>query len=167
MIQRKQSLYLFIAAIFCVSYWFGNPTFATKTGIKSILKGTEEILNAKLKFTKTELSYTSSQVEPQIYEHSYIVYTIAVIAFLSIISIFIFKKRPLQLRLTSYLIMFDLLLLFLIYFQSAQVSKVFDSVQTEWKVFAFMPIILPILHLLALRGIIHDIKLLKAVDRLR
>jgi len=164
MIQRKQTLYLLIASIFAFTYLFASPVFSEITGTMKEGGSTETLI---ISYTETSFSEKNTAIEASTVKNNYLTLTLTVIGGIGLLAIFLFKKRKLQLRLASYLIMFDLLLLFLIYYQNSIGLKLFEEAETSWKVFAFLPVILPLLHFLALRGIVHDIKLLQAVDRLR
>lgn len=164
MIQRKQTLYLLIASIFAFTYLFSSPVFSEITGTMKEGGSTETLV---ISYTETTFSEKDTSIEASTVKNNYLTLTLAVIGGIGLLTLLLFKKRKLQLRLASYLVMFDLLLLFLIYYQNSIGLKLFEEAETTWKVFAFLPAILPILHLLALRGIVHDIKLLQSVDRLR
>lgn len=164
MIQRKQTLYLLIASLFAFTYLFGSPVISEITGI---VKGKTDTETLTIRYAQTSFTQTDGQEQLIEGSNNFLVFTLTVIGGLGLLCIFLFKRRKLQLRFVSYLIMFDLLLLFLIYYQNKLGVKVFETAETSWKIYAFLPAILPLLHVLALRGIIHDIKLLKAVDRLR
>lgn len=164
MIQRKQSLYLFIAALFAFSYLFSSPVFCVLER-NSESQESEKLI---LSYSKTVISSAHNESIEIKDANSYLVWTLIVIGSLSLFSIFLFKQRKLQIRLVVYAMVFDLLLFFLLYYQHKLGMTYFQGeALTHWKVFAFLPLILPILHLLALRGVVHDIKLLQAVDRLR
>jgi hypothetical protein len=168
MIQRKQSLYLFLAALICLSFILGNPDFYKLTG--AISNGdSQQDATVQISFKQTVLYANDAPSDPSSQDNPYLSMTLIVIAAMSFFNIFLYKKRELQLRFSSYLIIFDLLLYFLMFYQVKQGVKLFvpDTIQFQFKWIGATLIVLPILHLLSLRGIIHDIKLLKAVDRLR
>lgn len=168
MIQRKQSLYLLIGILSCIGFLVGNPKYATLTGnLKE--DNSFALANAELKYTYSEVydtSMTNKDSKVKV-SNQYIHLTLWALVLLSLVSIFLFKNRALQLRLTAYLLIFDLLLFFLLYYQTNYVGSLFSNFETQWNYNAFLGILLPIVHILAIRGIVHDIKLLKAVDRLR
>jgi hypothetical protein len=168
MIQRKQSLYLFLASLICLSFIIGNPVYYKLSG--TIHSGEpQQEATVEISLKQSVLYTTNTTVEQLTQDNIYLLMTLIVIAALSFFNIFLFKKRELQLRFSSYLIIFDLLLIFLMFYQVKQWGNQFDSdtliYSFKWVGASLM--ILPLLHFLSLRGIIHDIKLLKAVDRLR
>jgi hypothetical protein len=165
MIQRKQSLYLFIAALFAFTYLFSSPVFCELTSSNASEEVTESLI---LSYAKTVHKNTDGTLMEVQGSNNYLVWTLIVIGGLSFIAIILFKQRKIQLRLVVYAMVFDFLLLFLLYFQHKIGMNYFEGEAiSNWKIFAFLPILLPLLHLLALRGIVNDIKLLQAVDRLR
>ncbi len=164
MIQRKQTLYLLIASLFAFVYLLTNPTISEVVGN---LQGSDNIETLRIGFRTTEFINSANTAQIVNSNNSYIIFTLTIIGIFGLACIFLFHKHKLQLRFASYLLMFDLLLFFMIYYQTSLGVKVFETADTHWKIAAFMPIILPFLHFFALRGIVHDIKLLKSVDRLR
>lgn len=168
MIQRKQSLYLFLAALICLSFIIGNPVYYKLSG--TIRSGEpQQEATVEISFKQTVLYANNTPAERSSQDNPYLAMTLIVIASMSFFNIFLFKKRALQLRFSSYLIIFDLMLVFLMFYQVKQGAKLFepDTLMYSFKWIGASLFILPLLHFLSLRGIIHDIKLLKAVDRLR
>ncbi|MCK9481076.1 MAG: DUF4293 domain-containing protein [Bacteroidia bacterium] len=164
MIQRKQTLYLLIASLFAFVYLFTNPAISEVVGR---MKGSDKIETLKISYRTTEFVSADNTVQVVNSSNSYLIFTLSIIGVFGLAAIFLFNKRKLQLRFASYLFMFDLLLFFMIYYHTNLGVKVFENSEIHWQIAAFMPLILPVLHFLALRGIVHDIKLLKSVDRLR
>lgn len=166
MIQRKQTLYLLIGIVFILSYGLGNPQMATIKGAFQD-SGSQSVAHVMLNHILV-FSQTTLNAEPDFtVSNAFVVYTLIVIGALSFIALFLFKKRALQLRLVSYLLIFDVLLYFMLFFQISMMKKLFVDPATTWSFYMATLLLLPLLHFLALRGIIHDIKLLKSVDRLR
>jgi Domain of unknown function (DUF4293) len=77
------------------------------------------------------------------------------------ISIFLFKNRKLQLRITITCILASILIIVLYFLQVKNYST---GTYTLWSILAFA---IPILLILAARGIYKDEKLVKSLDRLR
>ncbi|MCO6494666.1 MAG: DUF4293 domain-containing protein [Bacteroidetes bacterium] len=164
MIQRKQTLYLLIASLFAFVYLLTNPAISEITGN---MKGSDKVETLEVGYRTTQFFNSTEDLQILNGSNNYLIFTLSIIGVFGFACIFLFGKRKLQLRFASYLLMFDLLLFFMIYYQTNLGAKVFENSEIQWKIAAFMPFILPILHFLALRGIVHDIKLLKSVDRLR
>ncbi len=86
-------------------------------------------------------------------------------AILSIGSIFLFKKRKLQLMLGRINILLNFILLGLFVYQSLNISG--ETEVSEKGIGIFLPVISIVLLVLANKAIIKDEKLVKSVDRLR
>jgi predicted membrane channel-forming protein YqfA (hemolysin III family) len=84
-----------------------------------------------------------------------------IIGVFAIVFIFFFKNRKRQLWLTFLLFVLTILQIVLLYFQTS------SFVQGPWAISILIYIALPILLILALRGIYKDEQLVKSVDRLR
>lgn len=147
MIQRIQSIWLLLAALF---------------GVGLFLFG---ILN---------ITYTDKGVEVtqtlKILEYSYLLAVLAIaIVALPLVAIFMFKNRKLQTNLSILAIVFNIgfvafYLMGIESFKSAHIPPVTSS---AFGVASFMPIASVIFQLLAISGIRKDQKLVKSLDRLR
>jgi hypothetical protein len=136
MIQRIQSLWLLLAAA-CISVSFKFP-FYSGTNAKGLspyeLNATENIL---------------------------LIITSIAVGGLALFSIFIFKKRTLQLRLCVLGIFLEALLIFLYY------REVKTFVQGTYSLTSILQSIIVLAFFLAARAINKDEKLVKDSDRLR
>jgi hypothetical protein len=85
------------------------------------------------------------------------------VAIASIITIFLFKDRKLQLKIGITTLVISLLNIFLYYWKTS------SFVPTEWTFDLTIAIVIaiPVVLILALRGIYKDEQLVKSVDRLR
>jgi Domain of unknown function (DUF4293) len=136
MIQRIQSVWLLLAAAcafagFKFSYYSGN-------------KINDTVLH--------ELDATSTML---------LMITTVAVAVLALITIFLFKKRTLQLRLCVLGILLEAVLIFLYY------REVRFFVQGTYSLTAILHSIIVLAFVLAARGINNDAKLLKESNRLR
>ncbi len=86
--------------------------------------------------------------------------SVGVIAF---ITIFLFTRRKLQIRLSSFALFLSIIVLLLYYWQ----SKSFIGEESSITITAFIPVLIPVILILAIRGIWKDEKLVKGSDRLR
>ncbi len=84
-------------------------------------------------------------------------------ATLAFLSIFLFKNRKLQIKVVITALLISLGTLLLYYWQ----SKAFIASESNYTLTAILPISIPILLILAIRGIHKDEKLIKSLDRLR
>lgn len=145
MIQRIQTVYLLLAAIAGGATWFFN------------------LWRAKL--VNNTYSYFSGQSS-----YLYFVLMMIIVA-LALVCIFLFKKRPLQFRLTVLNIFLSIGVVALQYVkikseaQSLQDARMLDS--STYLPAAFLPIIIVVLLFLAARGIYKDERLVKSLNRLR
>jgi hypothetical protein len=138
MIQRIQSLWLLLAAA-CAFAGFKFPYYS---GIKAGVTGF------------TELNATSTLL---------LMITTIAVGVLALITIFLFKKRALQLRLCVLGILLEAVLIFLYYRE----TKAFVPDQSTYSLTAILHSVIVLAFVLAARGISKDSKLLKETDRLR
>ncbi len=147
MIQRIQTVFLFLSAVFAgilffvpvASFSFGNEL------VNLSIFGAGDYANALLLLILTIL-----------------------MLLVPIVTIFMYKKRELQLKLSSLNVFLNALfcgLTFLFYVDNIQEKLSADTV-----VYAFgtyIPLINMVLSILAMRWIKKDIELIKSIDRLR
>lgn len=100
-------------------------------------------------------------------DHFVLMIFIIALGIIALITIFLFKNRKLQFRLTILNIVLTIGYLFLQYVMIEQFKK--DSaIQTgSYQVAAMLPLLVMIFLILAARGIYKDDKLVKSLDRLR
>ena len=149
MIQRIQTIYLLAVTILMV-ICMCNP-------IGSIIAGTNEISE----FSNLSITLPDGTVD---YSPWALCAILLVVSILSFITIFLFKKRMLQIRLTIFSSVM------LIGYYMALVAYIFmlaeeASFSPSWTI--CIPFIGLILNWLAIRGIGADEALVKAYDRLR
>jgi hypothetical protein len=92
---------------------------------------------------------------------------ISSIAIISLINIFMFKKRVIQLRLCIFNILLQLGLLGLSFYYIKFVQNQFHVMYDNFKIGAIFPVIAIILTFLAFKGIRSDELLVRSYDRLR
>ena len=136
MIQRIQSVWLLLAAV-CAFATFKLPYY-TGTNAKGL-----------------------SPYELNANENFLLLLTTIAVGGVALISIFVFKKRPLQLRLCVLGIFLEALLIFLYY------REVKTFTQGTYALTAILHSIIVICFFLAARGINKDQKMVKESDRLR
>ena len=145
MIQRKQSIYLLIAAImsagltFVFSLWT-NTRNNSSTYLIDLFSGV-----SILEKTTPVLFFTS--------------------ALLSIVTLFLFKNRQLQFVLGRLNILINLFLLGVLIYLSQTLSG--EALVSEKGIGMFFPVIVILLLVLANKAIKKDEDLVKSVDRLR
>lgn len=149
MIQRIQSLFLLLAAIAGGTMGSFNLWKArlTKGNVAS-----EDYFNA-----------TSS----------YLIFIVLMVStILALVTIFLYKNRKLQFRLTVLNILMAIGVLCLIYFKvqdkaNTLVSEGATIISATFLLPAFLPVVMIVCLFLAARGIYKDEKLIKSLDRLR
>nr|WP_311522035.1 DUF4293 domain-containing protein [uncultured Porphyromonas sp.] len=156
MIQRKQTLYLLASGLLMLAMLF--LTFAKVT--------TQDMVYA---FKATGLEDLSGEIV----QPSWVLFGLtAAITLISFISIFLYRKRVLQMRLTIFNLLIKVgfyLLVFLVY-RPSFIEAIVDTTQdlsmsiTPWLAF---PIVAMLFDYLAYRGIAVDEKTIRFMDRLR
>ena len=136
MIQRIQSVWLLLAAACAIASF--KFSYYTGTNAKGL-----------------------SPYELKADENFLLLLTTAVVTALALITIFLFKKRPLQIRLCVLGIFLEALLIFLYY------REVRTFTQGTYSLTAILHSIIVIAFFLAARGIVKDQKMVKDSDRLR
>lgn len=126
------------------------------------------LLTAAASFASLKLSFYSGKKDTVLFEEltgstgGFLLLVLSVaVALLSVVSIFLFKNRKLQMRLALAGLVTQLAVLFF-YFQ--QVATFTEGNYTLTSIFSF---VIPVFLVLAVLGIRKDEKLIKSMDRLR
>lgn len=145
MIQRIQSIFLLLVALAFIAL-FQFP-FAVS-----------DIANAGFLMDK----------DFDVYDNPVLMILAGLGAVVAIIAIFLFKNRPLQIRLTYITIIVGILLLVVavVLFYN-QTAEIFQTAQINDSVGLYMPFLGLVFGFLAARFIRKDDKLIKSMDRLR
>lgn len=141
MIQRLQSVWLLLAAAaaFCslrFSFYSGNMIAENQS--------------------KTFVSLTAQS-------HLLLLVLTAGVGIASLIAIFLYKNRKMQLRIVLLTLLVSIINLVLFFMQ----TKKFVPNEGAYDLIAIFAIFIPILLFFAIRGIRRDEKLVKSLDRLR
>jgi len=128
-----------------------------------LLAAASAVLTLKFSF------FSGNKVDNQVKTFDYLTATsnililIITIALVSgiLIDIFLYKNRKLQLRITVLAIIVSLLNIFLYYRQTQK------FVEGNYDLTAILSLVVPVLLILAARGIYKDQQLVKSLDRLR
>ena len=153
MIQRVQTIFLLIASVFFFSYWFFGLEWYEKgyPVIISIFNGSEYIY-----FVLISISYIP-----------------LIISVISFVSIFMFKKRKLQVKLTQLGLRLSLIMclftIFYFYNCLGYLTQLMPSKFFELLMYAAIvnPFICCYLLFLALKYIKRDNELINSLDRIR
>lgn len=157
MIQRIQTLYMFLAALL-MSLLFVSP-------MVTVVSGTEEL---KL----MAYGFVNAQEGDGIYITATVIMAIVIgmSALLPLVNIFLFKKRTTQFRFCVVELVFIVgALVLMIYNVFVANSSLEGGMDARLMVNApmFFPLVAILLIFLAIRGILKDIALLKSLNRIR
>ena len=157
MIQRIQSVYLHVAAPLMFSFLFlPFAQFVTPDGM--------------LRFDAASLSpiagMESSLLSVSVSTWGVFILT-ALIAVLAVITIFLYKNRPLQAKLCIVNTFFMLTLYIVIFVYGYEFKSDFHAEEISWSVYMIFPLLAMILSCIAYRYINKDEQLVKSYDRIR
>ena len=156
MIQRPQTLFLFIAFICSVMYFIfpiGTITFADM----------EENISVRI------WGFTFHNLETQTADFMsgwYVMILAILSSFITFFSIFLYKRRTLQMRINIFNIFIKLGLFAMIFFFLYQ-GKTKIGIDFNTNLLIVLPIVEIILTILAIRLIFRDELLIKSLDRIR
>ena len=152
MIQRRQSVYLLLVFVLAVLLFTGPLAFITleEGGIYFKHSGAFDMQGEKLNVSSWPVT---------------IMLTLS--TGLSFFTIFSYMNRPRQMRLTIFLMIFNLGLIGISYYYVSYIMHNFDGLQFmfQWRI--VIPPIMLILLFLAFKGIQKDELMVKAADRIR
>lgn len=140
MIQRLQTLWLLFAS-----------ALAFTTLKISFFSGNIMVENAKQFQRFTAMS------------HMFLMILTVVVGIGSLVTVFLYKNRKLQVKITSALMVLSIINLILYYLQTK------NFIPNEWSfdITALLALAIPFFLFLAVRGMYKDDKLIKSLDRLR
>lgn len=153
MIQRIQSIYLLLAALFM------GGLFLQSADLIKI----ETTAPAAL----TEMQYYNDKIL-DIYDQNLLMVFAMVVVLFALISIFLYRNRKLQITLSRVAMMVVLLFLVMaIYVSYSDLASVMASINLSPKIGIIFPFTTIVVLILAVRNIKKDEKLVKSMDRLR
>ncbi len=155
MIQRIQTLYLILTTLF--------PVIFLKTGfLKFINKSGNELL---LNFTGVTVLTQNSM--PESPEKGIILITLAAfISVISLISVFLFRNRSMQLKFTTLVIISVILLIAFVLWSGFSISSEYQA-ELVPGLNVLIPPVLLFFAIMAYRRIRRDEELVRSYDRLR
>ena len=178
MIQRKQTLFLFIAVCalaLCFMYPIATFTAQGQVGQKVtgqlnlIAKDNPDMINQIANCEDTEISQSITGIKTW----PLLVLTLCVIA-IALVSIFLYKKRVLQMRIVACGFLLCVINVFLIFIwavdkwcDSATQAMACTDVNLHWGISTWAPIVAIVFLFLAQRAIKKDEEKVRAADRLR
>ena len=155
MIQRIQTVFMFLATVFAGILFF-VPIAAFEHGAD---------------FMKLTVFGVQNQIDAQyfsgIYSLPLLLLTLLVVA-VPFVTIFLYKKRELQYKLSSLNVFLNAVIcgLIILYYTS-NIQKTIAADTVSYLFGTYIPLINMVLSVLAMRWIKKDIELIKSVDRLR
>lgn len=153
MIQRIQSIYLFLAALFM------GGLFLQSADLIQIETTKPSALS--------DMAYLNDKVL-DIYDQNILIAFVAVVILFSLLAVFLFRNRKLQITLSRVSMLVVLLFFILaIYLSYADLAPFISSVKITPAFGIFLPFLAIIFLVLAVKGIRKDDKLVKGMDRLR
>lgn len=155
MIQRIQHLYLFVSAVVCVFMLAADlPYFSTVSGEEEVLVGYANTL-----IKSTEASESLSNLNNWMLISAY--------GGISMVVIFLFKNRRLQMRLIGVSFVLSGALVWAMYVYSMQRNYFEGEGVNHFLPAVFLPLSLLAFNVLAYRGVLRDERLIRSMDRLR
>lgn len=154
MIQRIQSIYLFLVVVITVVLFF-IPVATIDSGAGD----TCDFNIVGMECPKTPVAEKLQLALPILN---------GITGLLSLITIFLFRKRLLQIRLSRIALLLNVILVGMIFFLADRAeSALGEKALLHYGVGSFLPVINVILLLLAIRGITKDEALVRSADRIR
>jgi len=155
MIQRIQSVYLTLVLLFSLLFFKGavlNFTTGEGNNVKLILNGL--------------LTDKSGQTIGQVENILPLTVILILIALLSLVTIFLYKNRKIQIIVAKAVVASAVFLLIALSLYGFNVITTFKlALSPGLKM--FLPVLILLFSILALRGILSDDRLVKSYDRLR
>lgn len=173
MIQRIQTVYLFLCALIACLALILNFQIASGNGTYKDIQCHYHLGVTKTVFVSNQVpenASAESNVSLSISDHYHtdLVYFISIVAILSLVGVFMYKKLQNQLRLTGINFVFILGSLAYVFIKKHFVEKNLGPVSNvEWSFQISILALLPFFNYLAFKNIKKDIELLASVDRLR
>ncbi len=165
MIQRIQTVYLLFVFIVCIALFF-TPISLYKNVTKNLndTNTSQDIIKYDLRGLKRLSAGTEIKLVT-IYAIPGIVATIGAIAFITML---LFKRRSLQLKLCKLLLILNILLiLMLLFYVEKEVNAISNTWTATYLIGMYIPIVTLFLLYLANGSIKKDDDLVKSSDRLR
>lgn len=164
MIQRKQTLYLLFILFICTYLLVGNPVMYEVSGIDTWSKGAVGTIEVSI----LKIDRIAQETSQFFTWNSYLIYSLSAVSLLAFLSIFLYKNRKLQLLLCGFNYLFMAISGILMYFYFMDGKAWIAAAESDSMHYGFLiAIILPVWNFLAMRGIIHDERLIRSMDRLR
>ncbi len=156
MIQRKQSIFL-VLAVTALGAMFFFP----------LARFIGEADSLVFYLFKTESLVPDGIPELSQYFNLTLLTLVVFTIILSIITLFLYKNRKLQMNLVKVSILFVMLAIGMFFFYYVPALEAATGGLAEYDFASYFPIIAFLFYMLAFRGIMSDEKLIRSADRLR
>lgn len=161
MIQRIQTIFLFLSAAAIVLMAFfpiANFANAATTG-------------SATSYFIFDIFKVSNEAGPDPFSFWFnlpLIIVAAAIALISIVTIFLYKNRPVQMKLTQTGIFLNIILIVgILFFYVERIEKQTDTMANYEYIGIYLPLISLVFLVLALRFIKKDEKMVRSIERLR
>ena len=156
MIQRIQSLYLFVVTVACVLLFF----FPMIEYIDNV-KGTYKLIATGMKY------YMEVPITIFFWDTFPLLVLIVASMLLSLVTIFLYKRRRLQFLLVNINVLLNVLLVALVFLVYSTIFENRLQIRSSYQFGMYIPLISLVFLVLATRAIRKDETLVKSTDRLR
>jgi len=157
MIQRIQSVYLFLAVV-ALGAMFFFP-------LASFIGGDKDQLILYIYQLVSEVPDSNPDVPSWFIFPNLILASLSLV--LSFVSTFLFKNRKLQMNIVRIVIILVLILIGVFFFYYAVELEKISGIAAHYEIGAYMPLIAFVFLILAYRGIMADEKFIRNTERLR
>jgi DMSO/TMAO reductase YedYZ heme-binding membrane subunit len=154
MIQRIQTLFLLLA-LGCMGLFYIFP-------FGEVITSTGDIVEV----SSMGADYINKNGEIQHFSGIFMLIIVTISVLTTLVSLFLFKKRMLQIRLNVFNFIVQLGTIGIIFFYLIQATKEF-GIDYNTKIMVVTPLAASILTFLAIRAIARDEALIRSIDRLR
>ncbi|MCX6248551.1 MAG: DUF4293 domain-containing protein [Bacteroidetes bacterium] len=156
MIQRIQSLYLFVVAVACtLLFFFPMIIYVSAT------KGTYKL------FASAMISYSDIKGPLFFWETFPLLLLVLISLVLALVTIFLYKKRRIQNLLVSINLLINVVLIALVFLLYSRLFEHRLQIISEYQFGMYIPLISLVFLVLASRAIRKDEAMVRSTDRLR
>jgi hypothetical protein len=156
MIQRKQSVFLLFSAIaLALLHYFPLASFiGDKDSLVMYIFKVESLVPGQIPVLPGYFIFPILAVN-------------SMIILLTILTIFLFKNRRMQLNLLRFSLILLLIMIGSFFFYYVNVLEKASGGVTQYEIGSYMPLVAFVFYILSYRGIMSDEKLIRSADRLR
>lgn len=169
MIQRIQSIYLFLAAVLVAIFLFCPiAQFDTPDGLYSFTSQGVSTVMAAPAVTPDTTEAGATVTQTSVFTPTWGVFVLGiVITVLSLVAIFLYKNRPTQARICMINAFFLVTFYIIIFLSGYTFREDLSATQTSWTAYIIMPFVALLLDILAYKAINKDEQLVRSMDRIR